>query len=146
MTHALRVERMIAASPEAVFDAFTGPDGQRAFYAQDDSGWIVQSECDLRAGGRWTISFGASPSGLYCHEHVFGVIERPRRLLLTTTEIRLDGSTFMFEHEFTFEDQDGSTLMTIVQRGFPTVALRDEHAVGVPDALTRFQRVVSPAG
>ena len=36
--------------------------------------------------------------------------------------------------------------MTIVQRGFPTVALRDEHAVGVPDALTRFQRVVSPAG
>ena len=52
----------------------------------------------------------------------------------------------MFEHEFTFEDQDGSTLMTIVQRGFPTVALRDEHAVGVPDALTRFQRVVSPAG
>ena len=74
------------------------------------------------------------------------MIERPRRLLLTTTEIRLDGSTFMFEHEFTFEDQDGSTLMTIVQRGFPTVALRDEHAVGVPDALTRFQRVVSPAG
>ena len=73
-------------------------------------------------------------------------IERPRRLLLATTEIRLDGSTFKFEPEFTIEDHDGTTLVTIVQRGFPTVELRDEHAVGVPDALTRLQRVINPAG
>ena len=97
MTHDLHVQRMIDASPEVVFDAFTGPDGQRAFYGQDDPGWIVQSECDLRVGGRWTIAFGTSPSLLYRHEHVFGAIERPRRLLLATTEIRLDGSTFKFE-------------------------------------------------
>jgi uncharacterized protein YndB with AHSA1/START domain len=146
MTHDLRFERVIDAAPEEVFDAFTRPDGQRAFYGQDDPGWIVQSECDLRVGGVWTVAFGPSPSELYRHEHVFRAIERPRRLLLATTEIRLDGSTFKTELELTFEDRDGRTLMTMVQRGFPTVELRDEHERGLPNAFARLQRVVNPRG
>jgi uncharacterized protein YndB with AHSA1/START domain len=146
MTHDLRFERVIDAAPDEVFDAFTRPDGQRAFYGQDDPGWIVQSECDLRVGGVWTVAFGPSPSELYRHEHVFRAIERPRRLLLATTEIRLDGSTFKTELELTFEDRDGRTLMTMVQRGFPTVELRDEHERGLPNAFARLQRVVNPRG
>jgi uncharacterized protein YndB with AHSA1/START domain len=31
----LSFERLIAALPERVFDAFTSPDGQREFYGQD---------------------------------------------------------------------------------------------------------------
>ena len=56
MTHDLRVERVYAAAPEVVFDAFTDPEAQKEMYA-DEPGWIVRSECDLRAGGRWTIEF-----------------------------------------------------------------------------------------
>ena len=47
----LRFERLIAAAPERVFDAFTDPVGQREFYGQDAAGWIVDSRCDLRVGG-----------------------------------------------------------------------------------------------
>jgi uncharacterized protein YndB with AHSA1/START domain len=141
MTHDLRFSRLIDAPPELVFDAFTRPDGQAAFYEQDDPGWIVRSECDLRVGGAWNVDFGPSPRELYRHEHVFRAIERPRRLLLATTEIRLDGSTFITEIEFTFADQDGKTLMTMAHRGFPTVALRDEHARGGPGALARLARI-----
>ena len=143
MTHDLRFQRVIDAPPGEVFDAFTRPDGQRAFYGQDDPGWIVESDCDLRVGGVWTVAFGPSPSQLYRHEHLFQAIERPRRLLLATTETRLDGSSFKTELEFTFEDQDGKTLMTMVQRGFPTVELRDEHERGLPNAFARLQRIVS---
>jgi uncharacterized protein YndB with AHSA1/START domain len=146
MTHDLRFERVIDAAPEEVFDAFTQPDGQRAFYGQDDPGWIVRSDCDARVGGVWTVAFGPSPSQLYRHEHVFRAIERPRRLLLTTIEIRLDGSTFKTELEFTFEDRDGRTLMTMVQRGFSTAELRDEHERGLPNAFARLERVVDPRG
>ena len=142
MSHDLRFQRVIDAPPEEVFDAFTRPDGQRAFYGQDDPGWIVQSDCDLRVGGVWTVTFGPSPSHLYRHEHVFQAIERPRRLALVTTETRLDGSSFKTELEFTFEDQDGKTCMTMAQRGFSTVELRDEHERGVPNAFARLQRVV----
>jgi uncharacterized protein YndB with AHSA1/START domain len=40
--------RLIDATPEKVFDAFTDPEGQEAFYGKDDPGWIVESKCDHR--------------------------------------------------------------------------------------------------
>jgi hypothetical protein len=61
-------------------------------------------------------------------------------LLLATTEIRLDGTSFTSTIEFTFEDRNGNTLMTMVQTGFPTEELRDEHRRGVPNAFTRLER------
>lgn len=140
MTEALRYERMIEATPEVVFDAFTSPDGQLAFYGQDDRGWIVRSESDVRVGGSWTILFGPSPEQLYRHQHVFRTIDRPHYLLLSTTETRLDGTTLEFETEVSFEAADGRTLMTMIQRGLPTDELRGEHARGVPNAFDRLEQ------
>jgi uncharacterized protein YndB with AHSA1/START domain len=142
VSHDLRFARLIDAHPEEVFDAFTEPGGQEAFYGKDDPGWIVQSQCDLRTGGVWRVEFGPSQSRLYRHRHVFQVIDRPRRIVLTTTEIRLDGSSFDTELEFMFQEQDGKTLMTMVHRGFPSVELRDEHRVGLPNAFARLERAV----
>ena len=99
----LEFTRLIAAAPEEVFDAFTDPAGQQAFYGQDDPGWIVQSQCDLRIGGVRSVDFGPSPRELYRHRHVFEVIERPHRLVLASTETRLDGLSFDTQLEFTFE-------------------------------------------
>ena len=142
MSLELSFERLIAAPPERVFDAFTRPDGQREFYGTDAPGWIVDSRCDLRVGGVWTVSFGPSPDELYRHEHVFEAIERPRRLRMATTETRLDGSSFETTMEFTFEPRGGSTLMTLVQAGFPSEGLRDEHTVGLPNAFDRLDRAL----
>ena len=71
---------------------------------------------------------------------MFDAIERPRRLLLATTETRLDGSRLAFSTEFTFASRDGATLM--VQSGFPSDELRDEHGRGVPHAFDRLQRAL----
>jgi uncharacterized protein YndB with AHSA1/START domain len=57
VSHDLRQERLYDAAPEVVFDAFTDPDAQKELYA-DAPDWIVEAECDLRVGGRWTIAFG----------------------------------------------------------------------------------------
>jgi uncharacterized protein YndB with AHSA1/START domain len=134
--------RLIDATPEQVFEAFTDPEGQEAFYGQDDAGWIVRSQCDLRVGGVWTVDFGPSARELYRHRHVFEVIERPHRLVLSSTETRLDGSTFATQLEFKFEARRGKTLMTMTQRGFPTAELREEHERGVPNAFARLQRLI----
>src|SRR2546423_6911758 len=96
------VARLIDASPEEVFDAFTDPEGQQAFYGQDDPGWIVESQCDLHVGGEWIVEFGPSSRELYRHRHVFELIERPHRLVLASTEVRVDGSSFHTKLEFTF--------------------------------------------
>ena len=100
MTDELRLERVIDAPPDVVFDAFTTDDGQVAFYGNDDPGWIVESECDLRVGGAWTVTFGPSPDHLYRHRHRFEVIDRPRELVLATTESRADGSRNTFRAMF----------------------------------------------
>jgi uncharacterized protein YndB with AHSA1/START domain len=142
MTYELEFERLVDAAPDVVFDAFTSPGGQAAFYAQPEPGWIVRSECDLQVGGVWTIEFGPSPSRLYRHRHVFEVIDRPRRIRLRTTETRLDRSSFDTEIEFVFEDQGGQTLMKMIHKGFPTPELRDEHTVGLPYAFAQLQDVV----
>ena len=142
MTDEMRFERLIDAPPEAVFDAFTTDGGQVAFYGQDDPGWIVESDCDLRVGGVWTVTFGPSRRRLYRHRHVFEAIDRPRRLVLTTTESRPDGASFDIGMEFTFEEQDGKTLMTMTQTGFPTAELRDEHGRGLPNAFARLERAI----
>lgn len=142
MSHDVTVARLIDAAPEEVFDAFTNPDGQEALYGQDDPGWVVRSQCDLRIGGAWTVDFGPSPRELYRHRHVFEILDRPRRVLVSTTETRLDGSTLRFETEFRFEARDDKTLMIMTQRGLPTAQLREEHRRGVPNALARLQRVI----
>jgi len=142
MTLELRYERLIAAPPERVFDAFTSPAGQREFYGTDEPGWVVDSRCDLRVGGVWSVRFGPSRDELYHHRHVFEAIERPRRILLTTTETRLDGSSFDTSLEFSFEPRDGATLMRVVHAGFPTGELRDEHTRGVPNAFDRLARML----
>jgi uncharacterized protein YndB with AHSA1/START domain len=142
MSDDVRFAREIDAAPEKVFDTFTQSDGQEAFYREDEPGWIVESECDLRVGGAWAVTFGPSRSELYRHEHLFRVIERPRRLLVDTTETRGDGSTLEFETEFIFEERDGKTLMTMIQRGLPTPELREEHRVGVPDAFARLEQAI----
>jgi uncharacterized protein YndB with AHSA1/START domain len=143
MTHELRFERLIDAKPEVVFDSFTEPAGQAAFYGKDEPDWVVRSECDLRVGGVWTVEFGPSETQLYRHRHVFKVIDRPGRLVLTTTETRLDGSSFDTEMEFVFEEQEGQTLMKLLHRGFPTTELRDEHRVGLPNAFAQLDRFVT---
>lgn len=140
MSEDVSFARVIDASPETVFVAFTGQDGQEAFYSEQ--GWSVESECDLRVGGIWTVNFWPSRDELYRHEHVFRVIDRPRRILLDTTESRPDGSIVEYETEFIFEERDGKTLMTMIHRGLPTAELRDEHRAGVPSAFTRVARVI----
>jgi uncharacterized protein YndB with AHSA1/START domain len=142
LSHDVEYSRLIDATPDEVFAAFTDPEGQEAFYGQDDEGWIVESSCDLRVGGVWTVHFGPSRRELYVHRHVFEVIERPRRLVMASTEIRLDGSSFHTKLEFSFEEREGKTLMTMSQRGFPTTELRDEHERGIPNAFSRLERVL----
>ncbi len=136
----LRYERVIPAPPARVFGLFTSDAGQREFYGNDAPGWVVDSRCELRIGGAWEVSFGPSPDELYRHRHVLEAIESPRRLLMATTETRLDGSELTFTTEFLFRPKDGGTVMTMVQWGFPSDELREEHGRGLEHAFDRVVR------
>ena len=141
MSHDLRVERWFDATPEEVFDAYTDPAAQREWY-QDQPGWIVQAECDLRVGGQWTVAFGPPGAEPYRETNVFKQVDRPRRLVYTSRVTMPDGSGFDTGMVVTFQERDGRTQMTIVHTGFPSAELRDDHRGGWPGFLDRLERVV----
>ena len=141
MSHDLHVERWFDATPEEVFDAYTDPAAQRE-WDQDQPGWIVQAECDLRVGGRWTVAFGPPGAEPYRETNVFKQVDRPRSLVYTSRVTMPDGSSFDTGMEVNFQERDGRTQMTIVHTGFPRAELRDDHQGGWPGFLDRLERIV----
>jgi uncharacterized protein YndB with AHSA1/START domain len=142
VTHELRLERLIDATPEIVFDTFTDPGSQYDLYA-DGPDWVVESECDLRVGGRWTITFGPPGREPARETNVFEQIDRPRRLVYRSTMALADGSSVDTQMEVTFEPDDSKTRMTIIQSGFPTAELRDEFRGGWASILDALERLAA---
>ena len=141
MTDELRFERVIDAPPDVVFETFTTEGGRTP-----STGRTIRVDRRVRLrparGRRLDGQLRPLDDHLYRHRNVFEVVDRPRRLVLATTEFRPDGSSFDFAIELTFEEQDGRTLMTLTQTGFPTTELRDEHGRGVPNAFARLERAI----
>lgn len=141
MSHDLKLERIIAAGPDVAFDTFTDPEAQKELYA-DEPDWVVESECDLRVGGRWSISFGPPGATPARETNVFRVVDRPRRLLFDSSMTMPDGSILDTVIEVIFEEQNGGTRMLVVQTGFPTSKLRDEFEGGWTGILDALPRVI----
>jgi uncharacterized protein YndB with AHSA1/START domain len=142
VTHDLRLERVFEAPPEIVFDAFTDPAAQYDLYAGAPD-WVVESECDLRVGGRWTITFGPPGREPARETNVFDEIDRPRRLVYRSTMALPDGSSVGTQMEVSFEPENGKTRMTIIQSGFPSAGLRDEFGGGWASILDALGRVAA---
>src|SRR3990172_6379029 len=128
MTTELRVERLIAATPEEVFDAYTDPEAQKIWFTILNEGMIVENEVDLRVGGQWVSAWGFTPDELFRETNVFEVVDRPHRLVSRSTGSSPDGLTLDTDVEVTFQEQDGKTLMTVLQRCFPDEDMRDFFA------------------
>jgi DNA-binding transcriptional ArsR family regulator/uncharacterized protein YndB with AHSA1/START domain len=142
VSHDLKLERLYDAAAEVVFDAFTDPQAQKELYA-DAPDWIVQAECDLRVGGRWTIVFGPPGATPARETNVFEVVDRPRRLVYRSTMTMPDGSSLDTGMEVTVVAEGGRTRLTIVQSGFPTAEARDEFAGGWASILDGLGRAIA---
>jgi len=128
MSYELRVERLIDASPEEVFDAYTDPEAQKIWFTILDEGMMVENEVDLRVGGTWVSAWGFSPDEMFRETQTFEVIDRPHRLVTKSTGSSPDGSSLDTHIEITFREEGGKTLMSVSQTGFPTEDMRDFFA------------------
>lgn len=144
MTYDLRIEGLINAPPEVVFDAFVDPAAQSVLYDNDrESDWTVESELDLRVGGTWTIAFGKAGEEPYRETNVFTEVDRPRRIVFDS-KMRMGDPSWRVDTKVivTFEEQVGKTLVTIVQTGFEREQDRDMIRDGWPSILDALERVV----
>jgi uncharacterized protein YndB with AHSA1/START domain len=145
VSYDLKLERILDAPPELVFDTIVDPAYADEIYRDQVPGWSPQRfEMDLRVGGTWMMEYGPSdgsgPNDVMTN--VFTEIDRPRLIAYDVTMYIADwGRSITFSESVTLEDQDGKTLLTVVLRGIETEADRDSFMDGVPGWLDAIQRV-----
>jgi uncharacterized protein YndB with AHSA1/START domain len=144
MSYELRVERVLDAPPEEVFDAFTDTEAQQVWMRHpDDPDGILETRSDPRVGGEWVAVWGPTRDELYRETNVYQVVDRPHRLVMATTSTAPDGASLETTTEVLFEEKDGGTRMTVVQRGFPTAEIRDYfETTAWAGALEQFDRFI----
>ena len=142
MTHDLRLDRTLDAKPEVVFDLWTDIDADKVLFAGDPES-TVDVECNLHIGGRWNLTITPPDGPPIVESSLFTRIDRPRRLEFRSTLMTPDGYRIDRDVEVTFDDLDGGTLMTVVQKGFPTAGLRDLLGDSVSIMFDRLEGLLS---
>jgi uncharacterized protein YndB with AHSA1/START domain len=141
MTLDMRMTRLLPATPEEVFDAYTDAEKQKIWFGiLDEEPGIIEIEVDLRVGGQQTAVWGPSRDQLFRETQTFLEIDRPHRLVTASTGSGPDGMQMTTRIEVTFEEKDGGCLMTVEQSGFPVPEIRDFFTQEVwPGAFDRIE-------
>lgn len=147
-TISLTMSRYLPAPPDEVFDAYTDREKQLIWFSiLDETPGVVRIDVDLRVGGKQKAVWGPSEDELFWEEQTFLVIDRPHRLVTTSTGGSPDGQSMTTDIEVTFEPQGEGTLMTVVQSGFPDTGIRDffesEAWVGAFDRIEAYLKSVA---
>jgi uncharacterized protein YndB with AHSA1/START domain len=137
----LRIERTIAAPPEAVFAAWTRAEAVSTWFAPSDEYTAVIHELDVRVGGRLRIEMRHAGGKSHTVAGVFRDVQVPRRLAFTWAWVGQP------EAEDTLvtvkiEPHEAGTRLLLVHEGFANQAQCDEHDKGWTGCLARFPGVV----
>ena len=126
----LRLTRVLPATPDVVFDAYTDADKQKVWFSiLDEEPGVVRIDVDLRVGGQQTAVWGPNEETLFTEAQTFLEIDRPHRLVTESVGSTPDGMTMTTRIEMTFAAEgDDRTLVTVHQTGFPGAEVRDFFA------------------
>ena len=126
----LRMERLIATTPERLFEIWTEPE-QLAKWWGPEGFTIPKYTMDVRPGGRWRTTMHRPDGTENVVSGIYRVIEPPRRLVFTWG---WDDDAGMRGHEtevtVTFEPAPGGTRMVLVQQTFTDADSRNRHEHG----------------
>jgi len=139
-TIALVLRRVIRATPERLFAAWTEPSQLRCWWGPEGV-TCEGAEVDLRVGGRYRIDNLFPDGRVVVLMGEFEVIERPNRLTYTW---RVDGSSGDSERvTVRFEPRDGATEVIVTHERIPDEIVREQHRRGWEGCLEGLVRFVS---
>jgi uncharacterized protein YndB with AHSA1/START domain len=143
---ALRIERLIAASPESLFALWIDPTQVAKWWAPEGCQASVHT-LEPTPGGRWRVSlcgpdgFASSMSGVY------RAVEPPHRLAFTCA---WDGEAGARGHESEvtvhFEPAPGGTRLVLVHERFEDRPARDRHTNGWSAVLAKLSGLATGMG
>jgi uncharacterized protein YndB with AHSA1/START domain len=137
----LTVSRVIATTPEKLFDAFTKPDILLKWWGPEGAN-VGDHELDIRVGGRWRTALENTMGGTFVCSGIYKAIERPRHISFTWAWLQENGER---GHEtlvdVSFEKVERGTKLTVVQKTFENNAQRDLHSQGWSSTFNKLERL-----
>lgn len=141
-TLSLTVSRLVPASAEAVFRAWTEPTEIRKWWPPE--GFTVPFvDVDLRVGGSYRLGLQPPDADPFHAAGTYREVDPPRKLVFTW---RWEPDSFQAgETLVTVElrDRDGKTEVVLTHERFPSAEARDEHRKGWEACLERLGGTIS---
>ena len=136
----LRIERVIAATPERLFALWTEPE-QLVKWWGPEGFTIPQHALDVRPGGRWRTTMRRPDGSQNTVSGIYRTLDPPRRLVFTWG---WDDDAGLRGHEteitVTFEPVTGGTRMVLTQQTFVDTDSRDRHRHGWSSSFAKLER------
>ncbi len=141
----LRLERVIPAPVEKVFDAFIVPEQLAAWWGPEYC-TIPDYSMDVRPGGKWRTVMKLPDGNQPEVSGVYRAIEKNKRLVFTWAWKQEDGSRgHETEVTITFEPVGKSTKLTLVQTPFAEEVHRDNHSKGWESSFNSLEKYLASA-
>lgn len=123
----LTVRRLIPATPEQVFRAWTKPSELKQWWGPKGI-HCLSAEIDLRVGGRYRIANAMPDGSVLWIAGEFEEIERPHRLVFTW---KVEPQQTIVERvSVQFEASDEGTIVLLQHDRIATAELREQHKQG----------------
>ena len=142
----LRLERMIAASPEILFALWVDPAQLVRWWAPDGYQASVGA-LETMPGGRWRVRLRGPDGATSSMSGVYRIVEPPRRLAFSWAWGG-EGGARGHESEVTvsFEAVSSGTRLVLMHEGFEGQHARDRHNNGWSAALGHLADIATGAG
>ncbi|NIN72579.1 MAG: SRPBCC domain-containing protein [Gemmatimonadetes bacterium] len=134
----LRVSRVIQASPEKVFAAWTESE-QLKRWSCPEGMEVGDAQADLTVGGRYQLRMESPEGKVHTAVGVYREIERPRRLVYTWDWLEESIGETVVTVEL--KDLGGSTEVVLTHELFPNAEAKVGHEEGWASCLNRLERV-----
>jgi uncharacterized protein YndB with AHSA1/START domain len=141
MPHTIRLHRVLRASPERVYRAFTEPDAMVKWLPPNGFTAKMHS-ADVRVGGKFRMSFTNFATG---HSHSFGgeYLELEPHARIRYTDVFDDPNLPGVIHvTVALEQVTCGTELNIEQEGVPEVIPAEACYLGWQDSLAQLARLV----
>lgn len=130
------VKKVIKASPEEVYEAFTDPRiMSRWFYPFD--GGRVEVTNTLEVGGAYSIVMFEPEGGKYEHTGEYRELRAPERLVFTWNSELVQGTVVTV----TLADVEGGTEVTVTHDFLATEKIREDHRKGWTGCLNNLDKL-----
>jgi uncharacterized protein YndB with AHSA1/START domain len=138
----LRLERLIASPPEALFALWVEPAELVKWWAPDGYEGAVD-RLEVRPGGSWRMVLRRADGGAIATSGMYVTVDPPRQLVFTWAwEDAAGRRGHETEVSVSFQPAPGGTRLVLVQQYFESRQARDNHTRGWSASVDRMTKMV----